>query len=638
MEYKSYENIMDGGYSSLSSEDGNNFIGYRLNAGQIGSPTSIQTADQLTEVVSRIKEGVKNVELQPIQAETFEQIPIQHFKEIRALMKLSGVKPSVHAPVIDPAGFVGGEGQAPRWEEAQRDDAERRLFSVIEKGQKLDPNGNIPIVFHSTGALPGPEYRPDKNVKPGEEGRFQEKKMIVINPDTGELKQVEERKLYTPGGIKFKDGRGNAMEEKDWEKGKIMTTRDSLRSQNLSEWDNQLTNFAMTKKEADLIFRNIFEKASSDVQLMETIKNGPRTREEEVKLDSLSPDLNRVNLFIDNSRLMFNSIFDKAYKSGDKEQKARLKKFSQEWTKEQGEMMAPLYKQAEERKIDRFRYDLKKNEIESSLLDKYFVKFQDSVQGIPEIYKPVEDFRLEKSAQTFGNVAFKAFDKFGKNAPVVAIENMQQGMAFSRAKDIKKLVNESRKQFVKKAMDEGYSESAAANQAKKLLGVTWDVGHLNMMRKFGFTEEDVVKETESVSKDKSMVKHVHMTDNFGYSDSHLPPGMGNVPIKKILETLEKTGKLGEMRAIVEAGGFVQHFKKSPHPWVMSAFGSSIYGAKMAPYWNQAQGMQGSYFGFPLAHLPEKHFSTYGSGFSSLPEELGGQMPGTQSRFSGTGNA
>jgi hypothetical protein len=29
---------------------------------------------------------------------------------------------------------------------------------------------------------------------------------------------------------------------------------------------------------------------------------------------------------------------------------------------------------------------------------------------------------------------------------------------------------------------------------------------------------------------------------------------------------------------------------------------------------------------------------YGSNFASLPEELGGQIPGTQSRFSGTPNA
>jgi len=69
-----------------------------------------------------------------------------------------------------------------------------------------------------------------------------------------------------------------------------------------------------------------------------------------------------------------------------------------------------------------------------------------------------------------------------------------------------------------------------------------------------------------------------------------------------------------------------------------AIGSPIYSMEMAPYWNQAYGTRGAYFAYPMAHMPEKHFSTYGSGFSSLPEELGGQIPGSQSRFAGTPNA
>jgi hypothetical protein len=40
----------------------------------------------------------------------------------------------------------------------------------------------------------------------------------------------------------------------------------------------------------------------------------------------------------------------------------------------------------------------------------------------------------------------------------------------------------------------------------------------------------------------------------------------------------------------------------------------------------------------MAYMPEKHFSIYGGGFSGLPQELGGQIAGTQSRFSGTPNA
>jgi hypothetical protein len=47
-------------------------------------------------------------------------------------------------------------------------------------------------------------------------------------------------------------------------------------------------------------------------------------------------------------------------------------------------------------------------------------------------------------------------------------------------------------------------------------------------------------------------------------------------------------------------------------------------------------MYGAYFSGYGATLPEQHFSMYGGGFSSLPTELGGQVPGTGGRrFAGT---
>ena len=114
--------------------------------------------------------------------------------------------------------------------------------------------------------------------------------------------------------------------------------------------------------------------------------------------------------------------------------------------------------------------------------------------------------------------------------------------------------------------------------------------------------------------------------------------MGNVPIKEILKELEKNGKFNEMRKIVEAGNFVQHFKKSPHPLTLSVFGSPIYGMANAPYWNQVQDSVGNYFGGYGTINPTQHHSLYGAGFTTLPAELGGAMPGTQggqSRFDGT---
>ena len=112
--------------------------------------------------------------------------------------------------------------------------------------------------------------------------------------------------------------------------------------------------------------------------------------------------------------------------------------------------------------------------------------------------------------------------------------------------------------------------------------------------------------------------------------------MGNVKFKEILEELEKTGTLKGTRKIVEAGGFVQHFGISPYPASLEAMGSPIYSMQMAPYWNQALGLyQGYYGGLAGQWLPQVNYETFGTGFSQLPMELGGQRPGAQGgRMSG----
>jgi len=54
-----------------------------------------------------------------------------------------------------------------------------------------------------------------------------------------------------------------------------------------------------------------------------------------------------------------------------------------------------------------------------------------------------------------------------------------------------------------------------------------------------------------------------------------------------------------------------------------------------PTWAQARGTYGNYIAGPYAVFPEQHFGMfYGSGMSGLPSELGGQIPGKQSRLSG----
>ncbi|MBC8434964.1 sugar phosphate isomerase/epimerase [archaeon] len=611
----SYESFYQGGPSSMSPEYGNGtFTGYRMGAGQLASTTGIGTANQLNEVVSRIKEGVKNVELQPLAGDVFDQIPKQHWQEMQALMKLSGVKASVHSPVINPAGF-GQKG----WEgEQARLDVERRFNSVMEKAHILDPNGNTPVVFHSTEAVQGATYIPGDKDK-GED-RFKKVEEIAINVDTGEMTLLKEKRQFNP--FKSEDLQGDPVRNKD--SGTLFTIESSLHSANETTWDNSMTQIATLQKQAD----EVLGPAYNVLESFKGAKEDQLSEDELIRLKSASERVENSQIFLDNMRLNVTSSFDKLYEFGSDAQRKELEELSKN-VKMTGN---PVVDVGTYKKLVKGMHEITQgiNPNDPTRRDENF--------SAPKMFKPLEEFAMEKTAKTFGNVAWEGYDKFGDNSPIVAMENMYAGMPFSRAEDMKKLVEESKKVFVENAVKKGMDRSTAKNKADKLIGVTWDVGHLNVMKKKGFTDKDVISETKKI---KDVVKHIHLTDNFGYGDSHLAPGMGNVPIKEILQQLEKNGDFKKMRKVIEAGALVTQgsgLGMSPHAWTVKAFGSPIYGMQNSTYWNQAGGMMGSYFSGYGDSNPSTHHSIYGSGFTTLPRELGGNIPGTNSRFSGTPNA
>lgn len=629
---KSYESFFDNSYSSLSSDYGN-FIGYRIPAGQLGSTTSPNNANHVKEVVSRIREGVKNVEILGINPEMMERVPKEQFEEIRMISKLTGVKPSMHAPVVNPAGFGerGYEG------EFKRQDTENMFFDVIEKSHAMDPKNIVPVVFHSSEAVGSDEFRPREGSKPGDKNRFKKQKMSIINQETGEVAMVKEDRMYSLN-TNTKDFQKGEKDIK--EGGTLLDIESSLNRSNVSDWDKQITNVAFYKKEADETLEGLKSYAGSLGITGNAEKLKELAKEDPQQIAHMENLLNRGGLFMQNVDLSFNSVFDKAYKYGSSKQRNRLRKMAKEW------------RNTERKEIKKFANNpIAAQYAHSQFVDKHIGELHSITQGInpdthkaekgwssPKVFVSVNKFMMDKTAKTFSNLALRSFKKYGENAPLIAIENPPTRIALSRGEDLKNLVVKTRKQFIEKARKTGCSESKAKKFANRHIGATWDVGHINTLKGKGFTSEDVVEETKIIAP---YVKHIHLTDNFGHSDSHLAPGQGNVPIKKILEELEKKGDIGKMRKIIEAGTMVDPnmgFGKSPHAIAIKAFGSPIYGAKMTPYWNQAAGVQGSYFQFPMAYLPEKHFSIYGSGFSSLPEDLGGQMPGTSSRFSGTPNA
>lgn len=635
----SFESFYNGGGDRFLPPEYGTIQGsaFKMNASRLGVPGMATTADQLGQAALVLKSGVRAFEVSNLgmsERGGEDPIPKPHFEEIRALLKLSGVKPSLHGPLIDPSGVEGN-----RWtgEEGRRD-SERRMMDAMEKAHTLSYEGNVPIVFHASNTG-GREYRMenvlDENgkVMKDENGNPVRNKVLVgsiaINKDTGEVVQLKRDFQYNfgdPDSLR-KGGKEQAIERVV--KGQLEKPR--IESLNSNYWDQKITEVQTIAKTTEEILQPVLQRGrESLIPLIDPTNSTP----EEIERAKIT--LSRAGTFVQDNLQNLSTLFHKAYKYGDENQREKLEKLSRD------------YKD----KMDK----LGKNEVSQIIGKQQFVneatKELNEIfgRGAPKIFTEIEDFAMDKSAETFSNLTVNAYKKWGESAPIMAIENLPEHMGFNDPDQLTKLVKKTREDTIKtlsdkKVMgDKVMNEKQAKQYVDKHLGVTWDLGHINTLKKRGFTDADVIKATENLSKDKSMVKHLHLSDNFGFSDSDLAPGMGNVPFKKHLEQLEKIGKLDEMNKIIEAHTSITQFRTNPFGITLASMSSPIYGMKMGPTWNQLGGRvmgqsiggmgMGNYAGGFGNNNPDTHHSIYGGGFTALPLEVGGQIAGGASRFGG----
>ena len=601
--YFKVSDIYQGGYSTFDSEYGSLFTGYRVAAGSLGLPTDPRTADIISAVAARIPSGAKVVDVTLISNELFESVPQQHLKEVKRLAKLTGVDLTVHGPLIEPSGITK-EG----YTEAGRQTAERQMALAVERSHELDAKGNINVTFHSSAVLPAPEVYKIKEPGMKEKEEITES-MLVINQETGQIRGVKrETKHYPiPEEISGRTSEGKKIMQKtgyDISKGIPFTAEAEVKAINDTEWDNDISQVVFYKERADRLIDENYPLLQEIMPKLLSSKN-PEQLLTPTSAEAYNKILN-AQRYLDHIRLNLNATFNKAYKFGTPEEKKALK--------DMADKIGQITQTTRDPKMQSMAYQQMINRL--------------SEFDAPEVHKPLNEFAMDKAAETFGKVAFNAYDKFGNNAPIVSIENPPAGTAFARGEDLKKIVEKARETFVEKAVNEGMSKGEAKKAAEKLIGVTWDVGHINMLRKYGFEKKDIVKESEKI---KPYLKHIHLSDNFGFEHTELPMGMGNVPFKEIMKKLGKEGF--EAKKLIEAGNWWQHFKTSPFATSLEAMGSPIYSIK-TPYWNQALGLRQSYFAGYGETLPQVHFQTFGAGFSGLPMELGGQITGGSSRVTG----
>jgi len=219
-----------------------------VTSSRLGSPTSAMTAKQLEEFGKRLNEGVKNIEVGPIGQDKFETIPLQHFDEIRRLAKLTDTKPSLHAPIVDLAGFSSGE-QGSKWREEQRVSTEQQVVSILERAYKLTNGENVPVVFHAGNTfsqeygVPYDEIKhPDglqKEELYEEDGKIKRRFVAtdiralgIVNQDTGEMTRLDHEKKFRLGSDK----------QEIWDPAK------RLRNLNATQWEDDKLKFERLQK------------------------------------------------------------------------------------------------------------------------------------------------------------------------------------------------------------------------------------------------------------------------------------------------------------------------------------------------------------------------------------------------------
>jgi hypothetical protein len=596
----------------------------------IGGHTTPQSANQLEDFSLRANAGIPNVELMTLSPEVFEAIPKEHLKEIGRIAKLTETNPSLHAPLLEPSGFTQ-QG----WSEQQRRANEREIWNVVERSYELDDRGNVPVNIHGANIF-GAEWEKDieeewkKKKEEPKEIEFKEKKMprvmTVVNQETGQITPLEyEKKYYIEG-------------EQTWHPLR------RLESLNKTQWDQEqlkIMSFAKDKKDLsekkEKIWGEITPLMTGEKEGVLSLEEQRVLRKRKEELGIIDNHIKELNNLIHTGVQDMHDKVERFHKEGDKNY--------EKYIKEIRPRVRANFKEIENQmnKIAREHDELvKKGEIrraEEKIMDyhKLAERHGEVITNAiiemptPELWKPVNEVAIEKASETLSSVALRAFKKFGEKAPVINVENSYPQLALSRAEDLRKGIEETRIKLAEKLVkEERISKDKAKEIAEKLVGATWDIGHINMLRKGGYSEKEILEETKKIAP---LVKHVHVTDNFGHHDIHLPPGMGNVPIKKMLEILEKQGASPEqLRHIVEAGGFIQHFKRSPWEASLRGLDSSLYRIEAQPTWSRVQELYAPYsLSYSMGYgeiLPEHHFKTfYGAGWAGVPRELGGQTGG-----------
>ncbi len=592
---------------------------YQTAVGNLGVSMDPRTANQLGELNLRLNPGVKTIEVQGTFANVLESIPEQHLDEMRRISKLTGSDLTLHGPLLNASGVEMGQGQQ-GYQEENRVGVEKQMESALLRARKLSEDGGTPVTFHSTANLPN--FEPHVMVQ-DEDGKSTKVKkgLMIIDETTGQVGQINDEGRYLGEDGQFTGEKlgFNSKRELDRRNKELWLNSLTRINQSVQFGESALDNLGRRTVDQEVIG----PEGISKIQKIDI--TDIKDESDKKRVQSLQGEIDYGHTYLKESYRGIKDLFDKAMttskRDDNKKDIDKLREFA-EFTKG---------------KISKdFENDINQLGKLREVVDTG-LRTLSTIDSTPQTFRPLKEFAIEKSAETFANVAQTAYNKHGSAAPVISIENPPGGEGLSTGEDLRDLIKSSRTQLAKNLKREGMSGSEAKRVAANMIGATWDVGHINMMRKKGYTEKDLIKQTKEIAP---FVKHVHLSDNFGLDHTELPMGMGNVPLKPMINEIKKAGFKG--KEIVEAGNWWQHFadKGGGNPFKPSIEGldSPIYAmaAQGGPGWANA-GAYSGYFSGQGPISPQVHHSLYGAGFQNLPIELGGEVAGDRGRFSGNPN-
>ena len=230
----------------------------------------------------------------------------------------------------------------------------------------------------------------------------------------------------------------------------------------------------------------------------------------------------------------------------------------------------------------------------------YGSKYEEAKDQFERI-KPIEDYGIKQSSEAVARAAMYGYNlEKSRNLerPITIVpENWTPEVYGGHPEELKKLVQESRRAMTDQLVKEKHIDKEQAKKiAQEHIKATFDIGHVNMWRKyFQGSDKEFKQWVDTQVQDllkNNIIGHVHITDNFGYHDEHLTPGEGTAPIKEFLQRLETQDYKGTI--VAEPGGQPEGkiFQSMTGAWGLSNY--SMYRLDgMSRSWSD---IEGSYFG------------------------------------------